>query len=348
VSLRLVIAIACAWLAFSPFARAADLLEIYAMARESDPELRAVALAHEASFEVYKQARGGYLPSINFSYDRTQTEQRIHDSDNVLFQTGRSDFPTDALLLSLTQPVFRYANFVRIEQAKAEIDQADAALAQAEQALILRVVEAYLGVLAARDRLDFLAAEQVSVEKQLALAEGREKAEVELHRAELEFGRVTSTRNAELFAQKLISAQELDEVEIKTRVAGLQLAAAEARTRQRVITSPIDGVVLARLMDPGEYVGEEAVLRLADLDPLHVEAVLPRELFGTLAADGNAEITLGEPLGGTRTARIAVIDPVIDAASGTFGVRLVLPNPDHAVPAGLKCEVRFVTTADTP
>lgn len=205
--IRHVIAIACACAAWIPASHGADLLDVYAMARQSDPELRAVALAHEASKEVFKQARSGYLPAITFSYDHTETEQRIHDSDNVLFQTGRSDFPTDALVLSLTQPVFRYANYVRIEQAKTEIEQADAELAQAEQALILRVVEAYLGVLAARDRLDFLAAEQVSVEKQLALAEGREKAEVGRSSDRLE----AAARLAAVVADQAVAQTNLDD-----------------------------------------------------------------------------------------------------------------------------------------
>ena len=34
-------------------------------------------------------------------------------------------------------------------------------------------------------------------------------------------------------------------------------------------------------------------------------------------------------------------DRVVDAASGTFGVRLELPNPGYRLPAGLKCKVRF-------
>ena len=37
-----------------------------------------------------------------------------------------------------------------------------------------------------------------------------------------------------------------------------------------------------------------------------------------------------------------IVDPVIDGASGTFGVRLRLPNPDRVVPAGLRCQVRFL------
>jgi multidrug efflux pump subunit AcrA (membrane-fusion protein) len=38
---------------------------------------------------------------------------------------------------------------------------------------------------------------------------------------------------------------------------------------------------------------------------------------------------------------VSIVDRVIDAASGTFGVRLTMPNPGHAVPAGLKCMVEF-------
>jgi multidrug efflux pump subunit AcrA (membrane-fusion protein) len=42
------------------------------------------------------------------------------------------------------------------------------------------------------------------------------------------------------------------------------------------------------------------------------------------------------------TARVLVADRVIDAASGTFGVRLELPNPGNQIPAGAKCKARFL------
>jgi multidrug efflux pump subunit AcrA (membrane-fusion protein) len=41
------------------------------------------------------------------------------------------------------------------------------------------------------------------------------------------------------------------------------------------------------------------------------------------------------------SARVIIVDRVIDAASGTFGVRLELPNPNYFLPAGLKCKVVF-------
>ncbi len=42
-------------------------------------------------------------------------------------------------------------------------------------------------------------------------------------------------------------------------------------------------------------------------------------------------------------ARVVVVDPVVDAASGTVGIRLELPNPNYRLPAGLKCKVQFLT-----
>jgi multidrug efflux pump subunit AcrA (membrane-fusion protein) len=48
------------------------------------------------------------------------------------------------------------------------------------------------------------------------------------------------------------------------------------------------------------------------------------------------------PLGQARNAEVAIVDPLIDGPSGTFGARLLLPNPDHDLPAGLRCQVRFL------
>jgi hypothetical protein len=45
--------------------------------------------------------------------------------------------------------------------------------------------------------------------------------------------------------------------------------------------------------------------------------------------------------GGTYIAKVIIVDRVIDAASGTFGVRLEIPNPEYQLPAGPKCRMIF-------
>ena len=77
------------------------------------------------------------------------------------------------------------------------------------------------------------------------------------------------------------------------------------------------------------------------LRPLHVEVVLPVSLYGRIKPGMKGVVLPERPIQGEYAARVKVVDRVVDAASGTFGVRLELPNPQGAVPAGVKCKVRF-------
>ena len=54
-----------------------------------------------------------------------------------------------------------------------------------------------------------------------------------------------------------------------------------------------------------------------------------------------ATITMADPVGGRFTGRVTIVDRVFDSSSGTFGVRIELPNPDHSLPAGHRCTVTF-------
>ena len=64
-------------------------------------------------------------------------------------------------------------------------------------------------------------------------------------------------------------------------------------------------------------------------------------LLGKISVGMQAVVKPEEPVKGEFPAKVTVVDKVVDAASGTFGVRLELPNPDLKLPAGLKCAVRF-------
>ena len=115
----------------------------------------------------------------------------------------------------------------------------------------------------------------------------------------------------------------------------------QAMLAQKTIRSPLTGVVVDTFLDPGEYVGEEPVLQVVQLDPLYVEAVVPAEYHGQIKAGATALVTLASPLNSSHRARVEIVDLVLDAASNTFGVRLQLDNPDYLLPAGLKCSVNF-------
>jgi multidrug efflux pump subunit AcrA (membrane-fusion protein) len=136
---------------------------------------------------------------------------------------------------------------------------------------------------------------------------------------------------------------ELAQARADKRVAALQLDRAIAVLKRRTIRSPISGVVVDRMMSPGERVDEEPILKVAQIDPLRVEVILPSSMFGSVTVGMRAAVVPEFPGDKVHVASVAIVDRVIDAASGTFGVRLALPNPHHEIPGGLHCQVRFLS-----
>nr|MBI3614339.1 efflux RND transporter periplasmic adaptor subunit [Nitrospirota bacterium] len=124
-------------------------------------------------------------------------------------------------------------------------------------------------------------------------------------------------------------------------VAALELQRANAEIALRTIRSPISGVVVERFMHPGEFTKQERLFKLAQLDPLRVEVFAPVAMHGKMVVGMHAQVHPEAPVNGNYSAKVTVVDRVIDAASGTFGVRLQLPNPAYKLPAGLKCTVHF-------
>ena len=67
----------------------------------------------------------------------------------------------------------------------------------------------------------------------------------------------------------------------------------------------------------------------------------PVTMFSHIKMGQSAHVALTEPPETTLDATVSVVDRVFDAASGTVGVQLTLPNETGAVPAGQRCRVEF-------
>jgi RND family efflux transporter MFP subunit len=181
------------------------------------------------------------------------------------------------------------------------------------------------------------------------------EATISLKQANLEFFDRKKDRAERLFDRRVIAPSELDETTTNRDLADMQLKEAkenkqlaEAEHKRSVeivnrltIRSPVNGVVVERYLSPGEYLEDQPVVKLAQIDPLNVEVILPKALFLSVKAGMHAQVLPEEPIGGKYAAVVKIVDRVIDAASGTFGVRLELPNPGQRLPAGLKCKVIF-------
>jgi multidrug efflux pump subunit AcrA (membrane-fusion protein) len=107
------------------------------------------------------------------------------------------------------------------------------------------------------------------------------------------------------------------------------------------IHSPLTGVVVERLLNPGELARQTPLLKLAQVNPLRVEVFAPLSLLGKIKTGMKADVRSEGADQATYSAKVTVVNPVVDSASGTFGVRLEMPNPNNTIPAGLACTVVF-------
>ncbi len=191
----------------------------------------------------------------------------------------------------------------------------------------------------------------------LAAAQARAKAVSEMKAAQSnhEFTKRKKDRTEDLYNKKFVSEQANDQAATESRIAELrynqakeqqgvaerELALAQAQLARRTIRSPISGVVIERYLSAGERVEQKPVMRIATMDPLHVEVFVSASQFNSVQIGSN--VLVRPEIAGfqDRGAKVILVDRVIDPASNTFRVRLELPNPGSALPAGVRCKVDF-------
>ena len=214
------------------------------------------------------------------------------------------------------------------------------------------------------ERGDFVEKGQVLVkldsrveESNLALIHARSElvATIEARKARLNFAIREHKRKEDLYKKDIITLDEIDEAETnkiiaerelqeaieQKHIASLELKQAQDVVGKRIIRSPISGVVTEKFLSIGELVDEQPILKLAQLDPLNVEVIAPVTLLNLFNVGDKAEVIPEKPIEGSYVGIVKIVDRVVDAGSGTFGIRIELSNPNYSIPAGLKCNVRF-------
>ena len=162
------------------FAAQADtLVDIYELALENDAQLKTQIAQYNADIELEKLALAPLLPQARAGYSFTDSE---NDSTrpNVVFNddplnpgfdqidvTSVTETETDGYDVSLSQTLFDLSAWFGWRAGKEQTQQAEANLSAAQQDLIVRVVQAYFGVLRAQDNLRASQAQERAFERQL-------------------------------------------------------------------------------------------------------------------------------------------------------------------------------------
>jgi len=171
----------------SQLAQADDLVDIYRLAQQKDPQILQAKANRDAAFEAINEQRATLLPQLNLgaSWDYTKTNKDDLNTNNTL---GAS--------VGLSQAIYRQSNWLNLSQAEKVASQSDVFYALQQQDLILRTTNAYFAVLSAQDNLDFVRANKRAVERQLEQTKQRFEvgltAITDVHEAQAEFDRVVA------------------------------------------------------------------------------------------------------------------------------------------------------------
>lgn len=209
-------------------------------------------------------------------------------------------------------------------------------------------------------RMQTLAVLEFSAEKaasDLAKYKSEQIGPSKMAENKIEFSKKKLSRRQEMANQKLLPMQESEDAESELRLAEaeLQIAKENRRIAQlelqqqnsllnlRTISSPVDGVVVDQSVFSGEIFepgsARKYILKVAEMNPLKVRVILPRNMFGKFKYGMVGKVTPELPQLTPYSAKVVMIDKLIDAASGTFVVFLEIQNPKLDIPSGLKCKV---------
>jgi outer membrane protein len=167
------IMIAAGLLLASLNSQADDLLQVYELARQNDPIFGAAVAEYNAAVEASPKALASVLPQVNLTGSHTEVYNEKRTVGGV--SAPAQDYDSDSYSLTLSQTIFNKAQFDAIQQADAQVAQAEANLGSAKHDLVIRVAQRYFEVLSESENLVFARAEKKAIAEQLDQAKQRFK-----------------------------------------------------------------------------------------------------------------------------------------------------------------------------
>ena len=239
---------------------------------------------------------------------------------------------------------------LHVDQAAAQVEQAKAGVRQAEEKIGLRPGQAF-----DPNRVAEVAAAKVTYDL----------AERELKRAEklIESGDVSRSFYDEQRARR-DQLKEQYEVQLaqarqnyaavdvaRTNVANAQsqLALARKNLSYAVIPAPIDGFVIERTADLGEYVSpQQKVATIVRTNPLRIRIDIPEQAIPEIKLGQSVSITTSAWPDKNFAGRVARIAPNVSATSRTMTVEAEIENNNNALKPGQFATVRILQERAEP
>src|SRR5689334_9214900 len=184
------------------------------------------------------------------------------------------------------------------------------------------------------------------------------KATIRQREADLELAKTNVERSRNLFQRQLLPQQTLDDAEAKYQSAQAALDLARAQNTQSqarldelrftlantIITSPVNGFVSRRAVDPGAFVSANApVVEVVDITRVRLVSNIIEKDLKQIGVGDVARVEVDAFPGENFMGRIARVSPVLDPSTRTAPMEVEIANPQYRLKPGMYARVGIVT-----
>lgn len=274
---------------------------------------------------------------------QAEIDDALANLENVIADLKNSSYVSAEQELAEARAAFLIAEQVKDQAAKASDsgglndaaqDYYDDALARLDDA-----EEAY------DDLLDSDAAEDVEY--------ARGKFFVAQQRYDAAYARLLTLQTGADSPAVITAGKELDKAKSALAQAEANLALVAAQIAKLEVHAPMDGVILTRNVEPGEFVQPGAIaLTMADLSTLTITVYIPEDRYGLISLGQTAEVTVDSFPGETFSATVVHIADqaeftprnvqTVEGRSATlYAIKLSVQDTEGKLKIGMPADVTF-------
>lgn len=173
------------------------------------------------------------------------------------------------------------------------------------------------------------------------------QAEHDLEQQEKDWKRIANLYDRRVIPKHRYDAMQATHGMARSRVDEAQaaLGLAQRKYEDSVVHAPFDGVVTAKMMHEGEvsslWAYKWEALELMDLSSVKIECDVSEKLKARIHEGMEAEARLDAYPDAVFIGRIAVVNPLVEPAQRTFRIKIIIPNADGKLTAGMFSRVRI-------
>lgn len=172
------------------------------------------------------------------------------------------------------------------------------------------------------------------------LDDSTQQASLRANQARLVQARLGLERTRNLFRDRAVSQQEVENAQMNYGVTAAAVDSDQATLKKLRITAPFSGVLGIREVSLGQYVAPgTAIVTLQRLDPVLLDFALPQEMLASIEVGQQVAFTTSARPGATFPGRVTAIAAQVDTDTRNVTLQATLANKDERLLPGLFGEV---------